>query len=1474
MTERAPKLTLTYYKFSASADTLRLAAAIGKIPFKNKAIEKKEWKPPPGKEVDPRYNLPVLEIEVKGKEKQVISQRNAILNYLGRRGGLYPADPLEGLQVEYMIDAVSEALKPLEVSATGAVDSLLSESPWTDEEFLKIREKIASDPSAGLPHYLSFFERALRENGENNGSKWLVGKSVSIADLKLNQLVCWISGGIGEGDGPSLLKGIETSLVENYPLLLKHKMQIETLPEVLSWRAKYLPPYSVFEYRPPFEFRTIGRRTRLGEANYSPMHPTTDGRSDAEPRGKWSATTFPRLTLSYFETSARAEPIRLAAAIGKVPFTNRVIAKEDWAMVKRHSPLGQLPTLLAVQPGKDLVTAPQSTAILRYIGKLGGLYPFDEVESAQVEFMIETIVEATRLVEMTVSGVVKLLILDVLKKEEEIPPIRKRLLENEDRGLPKYLKYFESVLEENKLAGWLVGSNMTVADLSVYHLSSWLNGGLDGGVQGGDAYMFDSSILEKYPLLRKHREAIENHISVVRFREQFQSPYSSFDFVPYDDSESSGNQLSDNLPRGARRRLSADHLPKNVARSKSSDHLPRHPGFSAPSPAKRRSSKDDNEPSQPAKKTDKMMSAPLRRKPSFDSDEAEEELPRRKSRGMSLPPRTRPIIIDDDEDDDLGFSDESEDSEDQPGASYLLNLGSKKANELFDDSSTDSFDDEASTTSVEHGLEGLKNRLQSALEKEKELSSSDPTARKKKADKKKKHKKKKDKKKKKKKSKRESDTMVPPKLPPNTPRASSTKKSSEKSLSKATGKPKEDDTEPKSGKSSSSRTEASKEGSSKAKDKDEEGKTSKTKSSSTSEKSSKQKSQKPSSKENTPKRQKKVKRHLSGSPKGTKRFPSNNPRESMKSSFKVEGLENLEGLEDEEEEAPDYLQNPTEGIVTPVPQSLKERPEVFRGDSLRSLLTGIEEEEDSDDDPSPKKKRPLVFYFSTPGRAESIRLAAVIGHIPFSNLSAGKGDTAYKHMAPLGQLPVLEIEEAHNRRLIVPQSMAILRYLGHLGQVYPDDPMERLLVDSMCDCVGDVLRMIELTCRASSRSILEFKAFTDEECVSMRQRMVEDEANGIRSFLSFFERELEQNFSRYGGWIAQNKLTIADLRLYQLLCWLGGSFEACLNGNSLVGIPGDILQGHPLLELHKERVEEIKEVSQFRSQCPHPYESFTSPTGADTGSDGVGPRREKPAVAKIEPSKLPRFTLTHAENTPNTQPLRLAAALGKIPFTNKVIDTDSQEWRNVYERRVKESQLPVLEIEESGEKKLVSQPMAILRYLGTLGDMYPHNSIRALEVESMIETIIEIQNLISIPSDETIQRFMSGNAWTENETWSVRRRIAKNKGQGLPFYLAYFEKAISDNPDSHWLVGPKVTIADLCLYNFLDSIISGAKLQEQAMDLHSSANNLMADGFSESLLEEYPILKSHKERVEGLEPVISFQSKFSPPYKTFAFRPA
>lgn len=80
----------------------------------------------------------------------------------------------------------------------------------------------------------------------------------------------------------------------------------------------------------------------------------------------------PKLTLVYFGFANRAEPIRLAAAIGGIVFTNKSVQYHDFASHKDELPLGQLP-ILEIDYGNDhKIVIPQAHAILRYFGKLGG----------------------------------------------------------------------------------------------------------------------------------------------------------------------------------------------------------------------------------------------------------------------------------------------------------------------------------------------------------------------------------------------------------------------------------------------------------------------------------------------------------------------------------------------------------------------------------------------------------------------------------------------------------------------------------------------------------------------------------------------------------------------------------------------------------------------------------------------------------------------------------------------------------------------------------------------------------------------------------------------------------------------------------------------------------------------------------------------------------------------------------------------
>lgn len=186
----------------------------------------------------PLGQMPLLEIEEDGKEKQMIVQSVAILRYLGKLGNLYPTDPIQAMKVDSLMDTASEATRSIEMSIQGPVTWLIAEEPWSKDQVMAIRKRIANDQKHGLPFYLSYFENALK----TNATGWLAGDSVTIADLLLHRITSWVSGG--------MLDGIPDDLLDSYPTVKQHDQKVEALPAVQQWRAEHPTPYRDFTFEP------------------------------------------------------------------------------------------------------------------------------------------------------------------------------------------------------------------------------------------------------------------------------------------------------------------------------------------------------------------------------------------------------------------------------------------------------------------------------------------------------------------------------------------------------------------------------------------------------------------------------------------------------------------------------------------------------------------------------------------------------------------------------------------------------------------------------------------------------------------------------------------------------------------------------------------------------------------------------------------------------------------------------------------------------------------------------------------------------------------------------------------------------------------------------------------------------------------------------------------------------------------------
>merc|ERR1711937_266376 len=157
---------------------------------------------------------------------------------------------------------------------------------------------------------------------------------------------------------------------------------------------------------------------------------------------------------------------------------NRVPPPEFKAM-QSSLPLGQLPILEV-----DGTTITQSEAILRYAGKKSGLYPTDPLLAAQVD-EVQSIV-----------GDYAAVLSRSMGKPDEKEALRKEIAET---VIPKLFPYLEKKAKDNS-SGFLVGSSVTTADLTVFFVVQSLQSGkLDG---------IPTTVVDSYPSLIALKEKV------------------------------------------------------------------------------------------------------------------------------------------------------------------------------------------------------------------------------------------------------------------------------------------------------------------------------------------------------------------------------------------------------------------------------------------------------------------------------------------------------------------------------------------------------------------------------------------------------------------------------------------------------------------------------------------------------------------------------------------------------------------------------------------------------------------------------------------------------------------------------------------------------------------------------------------------------------------------------------------------------
>lgn len=193
----------------------------------------------------------------------------------------------------------------------------------------------------------------------------------------------------------------------------------------------------------------------------------------------------PKIVLHFFNLAGRGRAIRIAFRLGKIDFEDKRYSYDEFVKLERDGALtfGALPVL-----DVDGERIAQSRALLRYAGKLAGLYPHDALAAARCDMAVDAMEEVADALGNSVH-------LDGDAKLAE----RRRIT---SEVVPRFFGPLESRLAASPtrcIAGvagdgtW--GGGLTIGDLAIFSTAAWLTGGFLDGIDA-------ATVLGAYPATR------------------------------------------------------------------------------------------------------------------------------------------------------------------------------------------------------------------------------------------------------------------------------------------------------------------------------------------------------------------------------------------------------------------------------------------------------------------------------------------------------------------------------------------------------------------------------------------------------------------------------------------------------------------------------------------------------------------------------------------------------------------------------------------------------------------------------------------------------------------------------------------------------------------------------------------------------------------------------------------------------------
>jgi len=200
---------------------------------------------------------------------------------------------------------------------------------------------------------------------------------------------------------------------------------------------------------------------------------------------------MPNYKLTYFDfDGGRGEPIRIAFHVAGIDFEDERLSFPEFGEMRQGTRFNSLPVLEI-----DGAAVAQSNALCRYVGKMAGLYPADDLQALYCDEVLGALEDLSHYIVRTFG-------LD----GEELRLAREKLV---DGWLSVYLRGLDELLARGG-GQYFANNTLTVADLKAFVQTRSLRAGvLD--------YVPTDIVQRLAPGLVKHQERVESDPRVAAY---------------------------------------------------------------------------------------------------------------------------------------------------------------------------------------------------------------------------------------------------------------------------------------------------------------------------------------------------------------------------------------------------------------------------------------------------------------------------------------------------------------------------------------------------------------------------------------------------------------------------------------------------------------------------------------------------------------------------------------------------------------------------------------------------------------------------------------------------------------------------------------------------------------------------------------------------------------------------------------------